>query len=106
MRLNNSSISVSDTDRIEAKFEPLKEYGTITIADKLYFNIEIEMNREQAESLYKALEKELYDETSDSMENRLVDEINRLENKLEYYKERVEHDRREGVSMFDHVEIK
>ncbi|HYE12223.1 MAG TPA: hypothetical protein VEF53_18795 [Patescibacteria group bacterium] len=90
MQFNNSSISIGDTDIIEAKFEPLKDNGTITIIDKNYCSITFEMSREQAENLYKSIDNQLYDESYVKMEDRLTRQIIALETKLEEVKGQLE----------------
>ena len=106
MRLIDTCISVCDTDTVTASFKPLAKEGYIVITDSGGCVVRVEMHREQAERLLKAIESELMDETSESMENRLIGVINKLEGIIEGYKQRVEQDRQEGVEMFDHRELR
>jgi hypothetical protein len=87
MQLNNAEVSLYDTDSIEFKYNPLKQTGTITIIDKFYSKISVDINGEQAEKLYNALDEQLHDETAKQMESRLLSDVVKAEAERDQYRE-------------------
>lgn len=87
MQLNNADVSLYDTDSIEFKYNPLKQTGTITIIDKFYSKISVDINGEQAEKLYNALDEQLHDETAKQMGSRLLSDVVKAEAERDQYRE-------------------